>query len=104
MSTKRGSKSKSKSKQTSGRKPVAKKKTLGNTGKTAEEIAGFLTEDFFGRVAQSIGPEAYEAMALNIALETEDTVRGWEADPDHPEDELLQFLDEYRLTHPEFTK
>ena len=99
MSTKR----KSPSKRASSMK-VAKKKTLGNTGKTAEEIAGFLTEDFFGRVAQSIGPEAYEAMALNIALETEDTVRGWEADPDHPEDELLQFLDEYRLTHPEFTK
>jgi hypothetical protein len=95
---------KRKSKQKSSPKPVAKKKTLRNTGKTTEEITGMLSEDFFGRVAQSIGYEAYEQMCLNIALETEDTVRGWEADPEHPEDALLQFLDEYRLTHPEFTK
>jgi hypothetical protein len=43
-------------------------------------------------------------MALEIAVYAEADMReNAEADPEHPE-ELLQFLDEYRMMHPEFTK
>jgi hypothetical protein len=103
MSTKRKSNNKSKSKRVVGL-AVTKKKTVGNTGKTVAELEAFLTEDFFERLGQSIGYEAYEAMALDIAVRCEATMRAEAAtDPEGPE-EMLQFLDEYRLTHPEFTK
>jgi hypothetical protein len=83
---------------------VTKKKTLGNTGRTVDEITGLLSEDMFGRLAQSIGEEAYDEFVLELALRMESRLRTEEADPTHPEDETLQWLDEYRMTHPEFTK
>jgi hypothetical protein len=83
---------------------VTKKKTLRGTDRTAGEITGMLSEDMFGRLAQSIGEEAFEEFYLELALRMESRLRADEADPTHPEDETLQFLDEYRMTHPEFTK
>jgi hypothetical protein len=101
MSTKR--KIKSKSKRAVGLN-VTKKKAVRNTGRTVDEIAGMLSEDMFGRLFQSIGPEAFEEFALDLAVRFEDILRD-ETDPDYdPEDALLQLLDEYRMTHPEFTK
>jgi hypothetical protein len=83
---------------------VTKKKTVGNTGKTVAEITGMLSEDMFGRLAQSIGEEAYDEFCLDLAVRFEGFLRD-ESDPSYePEHPLLQFLDEYRLTHPEFTK